>query len=229
MKIMVSSPIASWQIDGEKMETVKDFNLLGSKITADSDCRCKIKGRLLLGRKVMANLDSVLKSRAITLTTKISSQSYVCYSSRVRMWGLDHKEDWAQRIDAFELWYLRRLLRVPWTTRRSNQSILKEIGSEYSLEGLMLKLKFQYFGNLMWRSNSLEKALVLGKVEERRRKGQQKMVLSDGIIDSVDMSLSKFRKIVKNRETWWSEVREVTKSQTRLSNWTTNDSFVFKF
>ena len=167
---MVSGPITSWQIDGETMETVRDFILRGSKITADGDCSHEIKRHLLLGRKVMINLDSILKSRDITLPTKVHLVKakvfpvvmYVCES-----WTIKKAE--LQKIDAFELWCWRRLLRVLWTTRRSNHSILKEISPKYSLEGLMLKLKLQYFGHLMQRTDSLEKTLMLGKIEGERR------------------------------------------------------------
>ena len=143
------------------MKTVTDFIFLGSKITADGDCGLEIKKHLLLGRKVLTNPESILKSRDITLPTNI----------HVWMWELDYKESWVQRTDAFELWCWRRLLKIPWTARRSNQCILKEISPEYSLEGLMLKLKLQYFGPLMWRTDSFEKTLMLGKIEGRRRRG----------------------------------------------------------
>ena len=168
---MASHPITSWQIDGETMETVRDFILGGSKITADGDCSHEIKRRLLLGRKVMINLDSIFKSRDITLPTKVRLVKAMVFP--VVMYGCESwimKKAERQRIDAFELWSWRRLLRVPWTARRSNQSILKEISPEYSLEGLMLKLKLQYFGHLMGRTNSLEKTLMLGKIEGRRRR-----------------------------------------------------------
>ena len=162
---MASGPITSWQIDGETMETVTDFIFLGSKITADYNCSHEIKRCLLLGRKAMTNLDSILKkNRDIFANKGPSSQSYGFSSSHIWMWNLDCKESWAWKNYAFELWCWRRLLRVPWTARRSNQSILKEISSEYSLEGLMLKLKLQYFGHLMQRTESFEKTLMLGKI-----------------------------------------------------------------
>ena len=167
---MASSPITSWQIDGEAMETVRDFIFLGSKITADGDCSHEIKRHLLLGRKAMTNLDSRLKSRDITLPTKVHLVKAMVFP--VVMYGCEswtRKKAECQRIDAFELGCWRRLLRVPWTTRRSNQSILKEISPEYSLEGLMLKLKLQSFDHLMQRTNSLEKTLMLGKIEGGRR------------------------------------------------------------
>ena len=169
---MVTSSITSWQIDRETVETVTDFIFLGSKITADGDCSHEIKRRLLLGRKALTNLDSIIKSRDITLPTKICLVKAMVFP--VVMYGCESwtiKKAECQRIDAFELWYWRRLLRVPWTAGRSNQSILKEINPEYSLEGLMLKLKLQYFGHLMGRTNSLEKTLMLGKIEGRRRRG----------------------------------------------------------
>ena len=170
MKIMASGPITSWEIDGETMETVRDFIFLGSKITADGDCSHEIKRLLFLWRKALTNLYSILKSRDITLSTKVHLVKATFFSSsHVWMWELDHKESWALKIDALELWCWRRLLRVPWTARSSNQSILKEISPAYSLEGLMLKLKLQYFGYLMPRNDSLEKTLKLRKFEGRRR------------------------------------------------------------
>ena len=175
-KIMASDPIPSWQIDGETMETVREFIFLGSKITADDDYNHKIKRSLLLGRKAMANLDSILKSRYVTLLTKACLVKAMVFP--VVMYGCESwtiKKAECQRIDAFEMWCWRRLLRVPWTARRSNQSILKEINPEYSLEELMLELMLQYFGDLMRRADSLEKTLMLGKTEGRRRRGRQRM------------------------------------------------------
>ena len=171
-KIMASSPITSWRIDGKTMETMADFIFGGSKITADGDCSHEIKRRLLLGKKVMTNLDSILKSRDITMPTKVCLVKATVFP--VVMYGCESwtiKKAEHRRTDAFELWCWRRLLRVPRTARRANQSILKEISLEYSLEGLMLKLKLQYFGHLMQRSDSLEKTLMLGKIEGRRRRG----------------------------------------------------------
>ena len=172
-KIMASHPITSWQIGGETVETVADFIFLGSKITADDDCSHEIKRRLLLGRKVMTNLDSILKSRDITLPTKVCLVKVMVFP--VVMYGCESwtvKKADRQRLDAFALWYWRRLLRVPWTARTSNQSILKEISPGCSLEGLMLKLKLPYFGHLMRRA---EKTVMLGKIEARKRRGRQRM------------------------------------------------------
>ena len=172
MKIMASGPITSWQIDRETMETVTGFVFLGSKITADGDCSHEIKRCLLLGRKVMTNLDSILKGRDITLPSKghiVKAMIFLAVMYGCESWTIKKAE--CQRIDVFELWCWRRFLRVPWTARRSNQSILKEISPEYSLEGLMLKLKIQYFGHLMQRTDSFEKTLMLGKIEGRRRRG----------------------------------------------------------
>ena len=174
------------------MGTVIDFILLHFKITADGDCCLEIKRHLLLGRKAMTNLDSILKSRDITLTTKVclvKTMVFPLVMYRCKSWTI--KKDEHRRIDAFELWCCRRLLRVPWTAKRSNQSILKEISPEYSLEGLMQKLKLQYFGHLMRRTDSFEKTLMLGKIEGRRRRGQQRMRWFDGLADSMDMSLNK--------------------------------------
>ena len=189
-KIMASGPITSWQIDGETMETVRerDFIFLGSKITADGDCNHEIKRCLLLGRKAMTNLDSKFKSRDITLPTKVCLVKAMVFP--VVMFGCDRwtiKKTEHQRIDAFEPWCWRSLLRVPWTARRSNKSILREISPEYSLEGLMLKLKLQYFGHRMRRTDSLEKTLMLGKIEDRRRRGRQRMRWLDGIMSLMDM------------------------------------------
>ena len=173
---MAFGPITSWEIDGETVETVLDFIFLGSKITADGDCSHEIKRRLLLGKKVMTNLDSIFKSRDITLPTKVRVVKAMVFP--VIMCGCESwtvKKAERRRIDAFELWCWRRLLRVPWTAQRSNQSILKQISPEYSLEGLMLKLKLQYFGHLMQRTDSFEKTLMIGKIEGRRKRGRQRM------------------------------------------------------
>ena len=183
-KIMASSPITSWQIDGETVDTMADFIFRGSKMTADGDCSREIKRRLLLGRKVMTNLDSIFKSRDITLPTKVCLAKAMVFP--MVMYGCESwtvKKAECRRIDAFELWCWRRLFRVLWTARRSNQSILNEISPVCSFEGMMLKLKLQYFGHLMRRVDSLENTLMLGGMGRRRRRGQQRMRWLDGIIE----------------------------------------------
>ena len=192
------------------METMTDFIFFGSKITADGDCSHEIKRRLFLGRKAMTNLDSILKSRDITLLTKVhlvKAMVFPVVMYGCESWTVKKAEHW--RIDAFELWFWRRLLRVPWTARRSNRSVLKEINPEYSLEGLMLKLKLQYFGHLM-KSLLIGKTLMLGKTEGRRRKWWQRMKWLEGITDSV----IKLRKIVKDREAWHAALHGVPELDT---------------
>ena len=198
-KILSSGLITSWQVDGEIVETMRDFIFQGSKITTDGDCSHEIKRSLLLGRKVMTNLDSILKSRGITLSTNVrlvKAMVFPVVMYGCKSWTIKKAE--RQRIDAFELWCWRRLLRVPWITRTSNQSMLKEISPKYSLEGLMLKLKLQYFGHLVWRADWFEKTLMLGKVEGGRRGGDRER-------DGWMASLTQWTWVwVSSRSWWWT-------------------------
>ena len=203
------------------VETVANFIFLGSKITADGNCSHEIERCLFLGWKVMTSLDSILERRDITLPTKVcldKAMVFPVFMYGYESWTIKKSEHWG--IDAFELWCWRRLLRVSWTARRSNQSILKEISPGCSLEGLMLKLKLQYFGHIMWRVDSLEKTLILGHIEGRRRRGRQGMRWLDGIIDSMDMGLGGLQDLVMDREALHAAGDAVTKSRTWLSDWT---------
>ena len=222
MKIMVSSPITSLQIDGETMKQWQTLFSWASKSLQMMTAAMKLKRFLLLGRKVMTNLDNILKSRDITLSTKVCIVKAMVFPVVVygcESWTIKMAESWS--IDALELWCWRRLLRVPWTAKRSNQSVLKKISPEYLLEGLILKLKLHYFGHLMQRADSLEKTLMLGKIESKRRSGWQRMRWLDNITDSLDMNLSKLWETVENRGAWHAAVHRVEKSWKQLSGWTT--------
>ena len=213
--IMASGPITSWQIDGETMETVTDFISLGSKITADSDCSREIKRCVLLEKKSYNKPRESIKKQRHYFAYKIrlvKAMFFLVVTYGCDSWTIKKAEQ--QRIDAFEMWCWRTLLKVPWTARRLNQSILKETNPEYLLEGLMLKLKLQYFGHLIQTANSLKKTLMLGKIESSRRKGRQRMRWLDGIMDSMNMSLNKLQEIVKDRETWHAAIHVVTKNRT---------------
>uniref|UniRef100_A0A8D2J217 Reverse transcriptase domain-containing protein n=1 Tax=Varanus komodoensis TaxID=61221 RepID=A0A8D2J217_VARKO len=214
MKISASGPLTSWQTEGEEMKVVTDFIFLGSKITTDGDCSQEIKRRVLLGRKAMANLDSTVKSREITLPTKVHLVKAMVFP--VAMYGC---ESWTrrkaerQRIEAFELWCWRRLLRVPWTARRSNRSVLEEINPDCSLEGQILKTKLKYFGHLMRRKDSLEKTLMLETIDGKRRRGQQRMRWLDGVTGEMGVSLGGLRGMVEDRKAWRNVVHVVVEGR----------------
>ena len=216
-KIMASGSITSWQVDGETMETVTDFIFLGSKITADGDCSHEIKRRLLLGRKAMTDLDSILKSRDITLPTKVHLVKAIVFSVVMygcESWTIKRAEHW--RTDAFELWCWRRLLRVPWTAKRSNQSILKEINPKCSLKGLMLKLKLQYFGHLRRRTDSLKRPWCWERLKAKGEGDHRQLDIWMASL-TMDMSLSKLHELVMDRKAWRAAVHGVTKRH----NWAT--------
>ena len=212
---MASGPITAWQIEGEKVEVVTDFLFLGSKITVDGDCSHEIRRHLLLGRKAMINLGRVLNSRDVTLPTKVQivkAMVFLVVTYGCKSWTVKKAE--CQRIDAFKLWCWRRILKVLWTAKRPNQSTLREINPEYSLEGLMLELKLQYLGHLIHTDDSLEKSLMLGKIEGRRRRECQRVRWLDGITDAMNMNLGKLQEMVRDREAWRAAVHGVTKSCT---------------
>ena len=215
---MAPGSITSWQIDEETMETLTDFILGGPQITAHGDCLHEIKRCLLLGRKAMNNLDSILKSRDITLPTKVHIVKSYCFSSsQLWMWVLDYKESWVPKNWCFWTEVLEKMLESPMDCKEIQPVHSKEISPGCSLEGMMLKLKLQYFGHLMRRTDSLEKTLMLGKIEGRRRRGQQRMRWLDGITDSMDMS--KFRELVMDREIWHA-VGHKELNMTKWLNWT---------
>uniref|UniRef100_A0A803TW69 Reverse transcriptase domain-containing protein n=1 Tax=Anolis carolinensis TaxID=28377 RepID=A0A803TW69_ANOCA len=218
-KIMATTPIDNWQIEGENMEAVTDFTFLGAKITADADCSQEIRRRLLLGMRAMANLDKIVKSRDITLATKVrivKAMVFPIVTYGCESWAIRNAE--RRKIDAFELWCWRKILRVPWTTRRSNQSIVQEITPGCSLEGTILEAKLKYFGHIMRRQESLEKIVMLGKMEGKRKRGQPRARWMDGILEVTSLTLKELGAVTADRELWRGLVHEVTNSRRRLND-----------
>uniref|UniRef100_A0A803T5B0 ribonuclease H n=1 Tax=Anolis carolinensis TaxID=28377 RepID=A0A803T5B0_ANOCA len=217
-KIMATRPIDNWQIEGENVEAVTDFIFLGAKITADADCSQEIRRRLLLGRRAMVNLDKILKSRDITLATKVrivKAMVFPIVTYGCESWIIRKAE--RRKIDAFELWCWRKILRVPWTARRSNQSILQEIMPDCSLEGRILEAKLKYFGHIMRREESLEKIMMLGKMEGKRKRGRPRVRWMDGILEVTSSTLKELGAVTADRKLWRGLVHEVTKSRKRLN------------
>uniref|UniRef100_A0A803T8A9 Reverse transcriptase domain-containing protein n=1 Tax=Anolis carolinensis TaxID=28377 RepID=A0A803T8A9_ANOCA len=217
-KIMATRPIDNWQIEGENVEAVTDFIFLGAKITADADCSQEIRRRLLLGRRAMANLDKILKSRDITLATKVrivKAMVFPIATYGCESWTIRKAE--RKKIDAFELWCWRKILRVPWTARRSNQSILQEIMPDCSLEGRILEAKLKYFGHIMRRQESLEKIMMLGKMKGKRKRGRPRARWMDGILEVTGSTLKELGAVTADGELWCGLVHEVTKSRKRLN------------
>ncbi|CAH2248821.1 Hypothetical predicted protein [Pelobates cultripes] len=216
---MANSNLSSWQIDGEEVEAVTDFIFLGSKISSDGDCSHEIQRRLLLGRKAMASLEKLVKTKDITLSTKVSivrTMVFPVVTYGCESWTIKNAE--RRRIDAFELWCWRELLRIPWIARRSNKSVQQEIKTNCSLEAMIMRLKLKYFGHIMRRQGSLKKTLMLGKMEGTRRRGRQRRRWIDEVTEAMNMMLLELRGAVTDRCTWRAMVHMVTESQTRLND-----------